>query len=201
MQNFQIKGKATCRVVYPQGLFEKKQVKGAEGDPKYNAIILVPKTDDVKVSQIKEQFAEAFKELQNKGFKGKAVSAINPKNNCFVDGDVYADEQEGKDAFRGYYMLKVASKNFRPIVTDLQKRVILNGVPLQGIDAENISDEELCDGDYIHANVSFWTYCNPTASGIGCNIHAVMRVAEGERIGGASKRVEDYIQIDGEDYE
>ena len=199
MKNFQIKGKATCRIVYPQGLFEKRAVKGSEGDPKYNAIILIPKSDDVKVSQVREEFAEAFKELQSKGFKGKAISAINPKNNCLVDGDVYADEQEGKDAFRGYLMLKVASKNFRPIVTDLARNVILNGVPLQGVPVENISSEELQDGDFIHANVSFWTYCNPTASGIGCNVHAVMRVAEGERIGGASKNVDDYIKI--EDYE
>ncbi len=193
MKNFQLRGKATCRVVYPQTLFEKRPIKGSDGDPKYNAIFLIPKDDTDKVNQLQAEYAEAFKELQSKGFRGKTPNAINPKNNCLVDGDAYADEQDGREAFRRYWMLKCASKNFRPVVTDLQKRVILNGVPLAGVDVENISDEELNDGDYVLINVSFWTYANPTAQGIGCNINAVVRVAEGERIGGASKNVDDYI--------
>lgn len=199
MKNFQLKGKATCRVVYPQTLFEKKQVKGSTGDPKYNALFLIPKSDIAKVEQLQAEFAEAFKELQGSGFKGKSADAINPKNNCLVDGDKWADTEDGKEQFRGFYVLKCASKNFRPIVTDTQKRVILNGVPLANVDVENISDETLEDGDYVYINVSFWTYNNPTAAGIGCNIHAVMRVASGERIGGASKNVDDYISV--EDYE
>lgn len=199
MKNFQLKGKATTRVVYPQGLFEKRSVKGTEGEPKYNAIFLVPKDDTAKVAQIREAYDEAFNELRTKGFKGKAASAINPKNNCLVDGDQYADENEGKDAFRGYLMIKCASKMFRPIVTDKEKLVILNGKPIAGLAAESISPETLEDGDYVHLNISFWTYVNAAASGIGCNVHAVMRIAEGERIGGASTNVDDYISC--EDYE
>lgn len=201
MKNFQLKGKATCKVVYPSGLFEKRAVKGTEGEPKYNAIFLIPKDDEVKVTQLKEAFDEAFKELQSKGFKGKTARAINPKNNCFIDGDEYADETEGKEAFRGYYMLKCASKNFRPLVVDLEKNVIINGHPIAGLAAEKISAETLEDGDIVHLNVSFWTYANATASGIGCNVHAVMRVASGERIGGASTNVDDYIKVGEEDYQ
>lgn len=199
MANFQIKGKATCRVVYPQGLFEKKQVKGVEGNPKYNAIILVPKSDTAKIAQVNEHYMECFADLQKAGYKGKTPATLNPKNNCWVDGDAYADEQDGRDQFRGYMLLKVASRNFRPVVTDIQKRVILNGVPMPGLDVENISDEELGSGDYVFVNVSFWSYKNTAATGIGCNIHAVMRVAEGERIGGMSTNVDDYIKT--EDYE
>lgn len=133
MDRFQIKGAPVCRVVYPAGLFEKKAVKGVEGDPKYNAIILVPKTDEDKVKQINDRFAEAFAELQSKGFKGKNAKAINPKNNCWVDGDEFADMNDGKEAFRGYMMLKVASKNFRPLVSDMQRRMIINGVPMPNV--------------------------------------------------------------------
>lgn len=200
MANFQIKGAPTCRVVYPKGLFEKTQVKGGVGDPKYNAIILVPKTDAEKVAQVMEAYNAAFAELQNAGFKGKTPKGINPKNNCLEDGDAYADEHDGAESFRGYFRLKVASKNFRPIVTDLKKRIITNGVPVPGLtDVERMSDEELQDGDYIFANISFWVYCNTAAQGIGCNVHAIMRVKEGERIGGASQNVDDYI--DAGDYE
>lgn len=197
MKNFMLKGKATTRVAYPQGLFEKRQVKGQEGDPKYNAMFLIPKSDTVKVEQLTAAYAEAFKELQDKGFRGKSAGAIDKKNNCLIDGDVWADNTDGKEQFRGYFVLRVASKNFRPIVTDTQKRIILNGVPMQGmVDVTNVSDEELHDGDHVLINISFWTYCNPTAQGIGCNIHAVVRVASGEPIGGASNNVSDYIQFD-----
>jgi len=200
LPNFQIKGAPTCRVVYPMGLFTKMHVAGVEDStPKYNAFIIVPKDDAAKMQQVNDEYNKAFKELQGKGFAGKTVKAINPKNNCYIDGDEYADEKDGRDAFRGYIILKVASKNFRPIVTDMQKRVIFNGHPISGVAVENISDEELGDGDYVFANVSFWTYAEKTFQGIGCNVHAIMRAAEGERIGGASGNVDDYINP--EDYE
>lgn len=204
MGNFQLKGKATTRVAFPQGLFEKRQVKGMEGEPKYNAMFLIPKSDTAKVQQILEAYNEAFKDLQGKGFKGKSIASIDKKNNCLIDGDVWADEQEGKEQFRNHYVLRVASKNFRPLVYDLQQRVILNGKPWTGagaVDPLNVSDETLADGDHVIINISFWTYCNPTASGIGCNIHAVVRVASGEAIGGASNNITDYITLDPmEDY-
>ena len=200
MNKFQLKGKATTRVVYPSGLFEKRTVKGAEGEPKYNAVFLVPKSDTAKVEQIMSAFNDAFKELQAKGFKGKVPSAINPKQCALKDGDKYADENEGKEAFRGYYMLSCASRQFRPIVVDKEKLAIINGKPIPGMDAENISPETLEDGDYVHLNISFWTYHNATASGIGANVHAVMRIAPGERIAGASTNVDDYI-TDVENYE
>jgi len=200
MQNFQIKGAPTCRVAYVEGLFEKRSIKGADplstSVPKYNGLILIPKDDVDKMNQVKEAYDKAFQELQAKGFKPKSAASINPKNNCFVDGEVFYENTEC-EAFRNYMVLKVASKNIRPIVTDMQKRVILNGVNLANVQIENISDEELVSGDYVFANVSFWTYCNATAQGIGCNLHALMRVREGERIGGMSHNVDDYIDIEG----
>lgn len=194
LEKFQIKGAPTCRVVYPAGLFSKQVVKGAEdSDPKYNAFIIIPKDDAAKATQVTDEFTKAFEELRGKGFTGKTVKAINPKNNCLIDGDEFADEKDGREAFRGYLVLKVASKMFRPIVTDMQKRVILNGVPIAGLAVENVSDEELNDGDYVFANVSFWTYAEKTFQGIGCNVHAIKRAGAGERIGGASQNVDDYL--------
>ena len=196
MDKFQIKGAPTCRVVYVDGLFEKRQVNGIEGDPKYNAIIIVPKNDKEKIDQINAAFAEAFKDLQSKGCKVKNVAGLNPKNVCWSDGDIHAEQTENP-AFAGYMLLKVASKNFRPLVVDMQKRIITNGFPLSTpVSEENISPEMLGSGDYVFANVSFWTY-TAKAQGIGCNIHAIMRVKEGERIGGMSHNVDDYIEIQG----
>lgn len=192
MKNFMIKGAPTCRIVYPAGLFEKRAPKGTDGTPKYGAWILVPKDDKQKIAQIEEAFMEAFRELQTMKFTGKTPDAINPKNNCLIDGDKLADTQNGKDMFRGYMILNCKSGDFRPIVTDLQKRVILNGVPIPGLAVEHISDEELHDGDYIFANVSFWAY-NRVAQGIGCNVHAIMRAKEGQRIAGMPTDVDSYI--------
>lgn len=200
LERFQIKGAPTCRVVYPAGLFEKKQISGMEdSEPKYNAFIIVPKDDAEKVKQVQDEFNKAFAELKGKGFTGKTPDAINPKNNCFIDGDKYADEKEGREAFRGYYIIKVASKNFRPIVCDKRKNVITNGIHIPGLSVEKMSDEELNDGDYVLANMSFWTYNQKQFQGIGANIHAVVKMADGEAIGGVSQNVDDYIEIG--DYE
>lgn len=199
-ERFQIKGAPTCRVVYPKGLFTKTLVKGAVDAPenyKYNALILIPKDDADKMAQLNEAYDKAFNELKtNPYFKGKTPASINPKNNCLEDGDKYADENDGKDAFRGYMILKVSSKTVRPLVADMQRRAIFNGHPIAGTPVEKISDEELADGDYIFANVSFWTYGQSGFQGIGANVHAIVRAAEGERIGGASGDVGDYIDTD-----
>lgn len=198
LEKFQIKGAPTCRVVYPDGLFEKKPVKGdVESEPKFNAFIIVPKSDVDKVKQVTEEYQKAFQELRAKGFTGKTDKAINPKNNCFIDGDEYADEKEGREAFRGYIIIKVASKNFRPVVCDRKKLVITNGKPIAGLDVEKMSDEELNDGDYVLANISFWVYVQTSFQGIGANVHAVVKMADGERIGGVSQDVSDYIDMEG----
>lgn len=195
LERFQIKGAPTCRVVYPDGLFEKKSVAGVEDStPKYNAFIIIPKDDEAKMKQLDEEFDKAFNNLRGKGFAGKTVKAINVKNNCFIDGDEYADEKDGRESFRGYKIIKVASKNFRPIVVDRSKLVITNGHQIQGLDIERMSDQELNDGDYVFANISFWTYNQKTFQGIGANIHAVVKVKDGEAIGGVSQNVDDYIE-------
>lgn len=201
MANFQLKGKATCRIVYPDGLFEKRVAKGSESEPKFNAIILVPKDDKVKVEQILQEFNREFEALQKDGYKGKTVRTLNPKNVCLVDGDDYADEKDGREDFRGFYLLKFNSK-FRPLVVDMQKRTITNGLYTPNVDVENISDIHLESGDYVHVNIGFWHYNKPLAQGIGCNLNALMRVAAGEPIGSAaSSNVDDYLKVDGEDYE
>lgn len=199
LERFQLKGKATCRIAYVEGLFTKRLPKGAtEGTPKYNAIILVPKDDTEKIEQINAEYAKAFKALKDAGFSGKSAAAINEKNNCWIDGDVLADKEDNKERYRGYYLLKVASPSFRPMVFDTQKRIILNGVANPSVNAEDISPEELRSGDYVHASVSFWAYCKPTVAGIGCNPHAFIRVAEGEPFGGsgASTNADDYFNAE-----
>lgn len=195
LDRFMIKGAPTCRIVYPSGLFEKKPVKGSNGDPKYSAVILIPKSDEEKVKQVMERYMEAFEDLKAKKYTGKTPDTLEDKNNALLDGDKWADKEEGKEAFRGYLVLKVASKNFRPLVTDMQKRIILNGVPINGLNVEQMSDEMLEDGDYVLCNVSFWTYNKPTGKGIGANVHAVARVKEGEHIAGVSTNVDDYLDL------
>lgn len=192
LEKFFISGSPTCRVVYPRGLFEKTVVKGTQSEPKYNAVIVVPKDDKEKMDLVNREYTKAFDELKTKGFKGKTPDAIESKNNCWKDGDKLAAEKEGYEKFKGYMLLSVASRNYRPIVTDMQKKSIVNHVPISGMISENISDEELKDGDYVFATVSFWTY-NGTASGIGANIHAVKRFKEGEQIAGVSSDIDDYM--------
>lgn len=198
MDRFQIPGAPTCVVCFPKGLFEKTVVKGAENaDPKYNAIILIPKSDTEKVARVQAEFDKAFKELQAAGYKGKTVASINPKNNCWEDGDLFADSKDNCEQFRGYWRLKVASKNNRPIVTDLKRRTILNGIMLPGLTVDQISDEQLADGDFVFVNVSFWVYNKSTFSGIGANVHAIMRAKEGTPLCGAPTDVDSYIDTEG----
>lgn len=61
MEKFQIIGEPTCRVVYVEGLFEKKLPKGStDGEPKYNALIIIPKDDVQKIAQLEREYNAAF---------------------------------------------------------------------------------------------------------------------------------------------
>lgn len=200
LERFQIKGAPTCRVAYTRGLFEKQTVKGAEGaKPKYQCVVLVPKNDAEKVAQVTDAFNEAFAALQGMGSTLKSSKGLNPKNNAIMDGDEYADVQDGRDAFKGYLMIRCSSPAIRPIITDRQKRAILNGVTFEGriIPVDQQSDEELGSGDYVIPVISFWPYKQSSFEGIGCNPVAFVRIAEGERIGGGSTNIDDYVDLNG----
>lgn len=195
-ERFQLPGAPTCRVAYTKGLFEKLAVKG--GDPnkkKYNCVVLVPKNDEAKMKVLNEKYMEAFEGLKALGSGFKSPKAIDIKNRGVIDGDEWADMKEGREEFRGYMMVKCGSPHVRPIVTDAQKRVILNGVPWPDrvIPIEQQSDEEFNSGDYAVCVLSFWAYKESTFEGISANPLAFVKRGDGERIGGASSNVEDYV--------
>lgn len=195
LESFQLPGAPTCRVIYPSTLMRKRAVKGTEGKEKYSCTILIPKDDKQKVDVLLHHYNLAFEDLKAKGCTMKKPEALNPKNNYLLDGDKLADESDGKEIFRGYYLLKISSEKFRPLVTDRQKLRIVNDEPVPGLPIEQMSSETLNDGDYVIVNVGFWTYKNPSAEGISCNLNAMVKMADGEQITGVSQNVDDYIDL------
>lgn len=197
MENFQIKGAPTCRIIYPDGMFRKSKPKNVPNAREtHNCWVLIPKNDAEKVTQINEKYAEAFDDLKKRGFKGKVPAAIDPKNNCLLSGeDLFNSKDNVPEELKDYFIIKTSS-NFPPVVVDTNKRVILNGLPAGELAAERISPVTFKDGDYVFANIQFWTYAN-SGEGIGCNLNAVVWVKEGTTIGGSavSDNVDDLIDF------
>ncbi len=195
-ERFQLPGAPTCRVAYTQGLFEPRAVKG--GDPnkkKYNCVVLVPKNDEAKMKVLNERYMEAFEGLKSLGSTFKSPKAIDVKNRGVIDGDEWADMKDGREEFRGYMMVRCASPTVRPIVTDNRKAVITNGIPWPNriIPTDQQSTVDFNSGDYAVCVLAFWVYKESTFEGIGCNPIAFVRWGDGERIGGASTDVTDYV--------
>lgn len=186
---FRIDGPPTCRIVYPNGLHKKSLPKGVVEDektkPKYNAWLLVPKSDKAKIDQITKAYMEVFEQLKNtQYFDGTDPwEDIDRKQNCWIDGDKLS-KKEGKEAFKGYVILKASMPEYRPKVTDIDGHVITGGVPWPNMPVEDESTEELKGGDYVLAFISFWQYSYTSYQGIGMNIHGIKKIRDGERIGG-----------------
>lgn len=174
---------AMCRIAYIKGVFEKTLPRGVqEGTPAYNCVILVPKKSEKACAAIMEAYNAEFEAIRKAGFKGKTPEALDRKNNCLVDGDKYADANDGMEDFRGTWRLS-CRMNYRPMCVDKEGLTITNGEMIPGLEAEQVSPEVLQSGDYVLVNLSFWSKFNASYQNIGCNVHAIKRMGEGALIG------------------
>ena len=155
-------------------------------DPQYSVTFLIPK-DHPDVAKIKACIKAMYD--ANKESKFKGLPLTSPKlHNPLRDGDEYADEKEaeGKDAeaYRGCYFLKASSKS-QPKAFDIDKQDILDL-------------DEVYSGCYCRGVIVGWAFNNETyrTKGFGFYLNSVMKIDEGDRLGGFIASADDYDDED-----
>lgn len=161
--------------------WEPKSINGSE--PKYSVSLIIPKTDTKTISRIKAAIKAAYEEGAGKlKGNGKIVPALEAIKNPLRDGD---RERGGEPAYAGAYFVNANSK-LAPEVLDSNHQPI-------------IDRSEVYSGVYGRASISFYAFNTNGNKGIACSLNHLMKMADGEHLGGRSSAEDDFATDDDED--
>ena len=152
------------------------------GEDEYTCMLLIPKTDKKTVAQVKKLVSTLKKDYWGDKTPPKYRGPLR-------DGDEYVNEETGEqDENRfGHYYMNVKSK-FKPDVVNKYK--------------EKIDDErEFYSGCYGLACINFYVYDNKTNKGISTGLSSIMKIKDGEPLGGRSSALVDFKEVDISQYE
>lgn len=167
-----------ARLSYNDLFTPRAQAEGA--DPKYQAVLLVPKGDTKTIEALNSAIEEAVKDGVS---RGKIKAPIDPAQTMYPplrDGDRPKNDGESRgEAFANHYFVSAkAPAERKPFVVDQGTQPIIDA-------------EEVYSGMYVNACVEFWLYSNNGNTGIAATIVGIQKVKDGERLGSAPVTADD----------
>lgn len=146
----------------------------SEGDtPKYNIVVLIPKTDTKTIDKINAAIKYAAEVgIDKVGKNGKVPSGLKTP---LRDGDI---EREDDDAYAGHYFINANSMR-QPGIIDKDSNQI-------------IDPEEFYSGCYGRASINFYAYNANGNKGIAAGLNNLQKLADGERLAGGSSAEDDF---------
>lgn len=163
----------------------------AEGqDEKYSVSLIIPKEDKDTLKAIKEAIDEA-KEQGKAKFGGKIPAGLKTP---VRDGD---EERPDDEAYAGSYFINANSKQ-KPKILEFVKFTTDGKIKAEPID----SPEDVYSGMYACVSINFYAYNQAGNKGIAAGLGNVLKVDDGERLGGGSSVEEDFdLAADDEEFE
>lgn len=162
-----------CRFSY-EHVFEPSAIDDVS-EKKFSVSCIIPKTDKKTIATVKAAIKAAYDIGIASKFGGKNPSAwMNPLH----DGDM---EREGDEAYENAMFVSASSKT-RPGVVDKARRPITN-------------QEEFYSGCYGFVSINFYPFNKPKM-GIAAGLNNVMKVKDGEPLGGRVSAESDFAEID-----
>lgn len=168
-------------------LFEPQAIDG--GEEKYSTSILIPKEDKETLRKIKA----AIEAAKQQGIKDKWGGKEPPNLKLPLrDGDV---ERPDDEAYVGHYFLNASSKMKPGIAKPIGKDK--NGKTL----FEEITDStEVYSGCYARVSINFYPFNRNGNRGIAVGLNNVVKVQDGEPLGGRARVEDEFADIDFDDF-
>lgn len=153
----------------------------AEGSDiaKYSVSVLIDKDDSVTLARINSAIEAAKEAGKNSKWGGKIPAKLKTP---LRDGD---EDRPDDPNYAGKYFFNCSSQR-KPGIVDTDYMDILD-------------PEEVYSGCYAKVNVNFYPYDTAGNRGIAVGLNHVMKVADGERLGGSSISVEAAFAEDDDD--
>lgn len=156
------------RFSYAHVFTPKAIVEGAE--KKYSVSLIIPKSDKKTIAKI-EQAIEAAKEQGKAKWGGKIPKVLKSP---LRDGD----EERDDEAYENSYFINASSKT-KPGIIDRYRKEITD-------------EEELYSGCYGRASINFYPFDVQANKGIACGINNLMKLEDGEPLGGRQSAESDF---------
>ena len=162
-------------------VWQPVSVKG--GEPKYSVSLIIPKTDKTTLGKIKAAIKQAYEEgLSVLKGTSKSTPAFSAIKNPLHDGDI---ERPDDEVYANSYFLNATSKT-APGIVDADRQPILD-------------QSEVYSGCYGRASVNFYAFNVEINKGIACGLNNLMKVADGEPLGGKPRAEDDFKDLDDDD--
>jgi len=161
------------RLSYPH-LFTPTKIND-EGEEKYSACLLIPKSDVETLRKIKAAVEAAKQEGISSKWKGKLPGNLKTP---LRDGDT---EREDSPEYAGHYFLNASSKQ-KPGIVDKNVQQILD-------------QSEIYPGCYVRVSLNFFPFDAKGNRGVGCGLNNVQKFADGEALAGKSRAEDDFDAV------
>ena len=152
------------------------------GEPKYSATLLIPKSDTATKADIDQAMRSAADHGVSSCWNGTRPAAY--KNALIYDGDGVRQSGEpfGEEC-RGHWVLTASTKT-KPEV-----------VHISNVRSE-LAPSDIYSGMYARVTINFFPYNSNGNKGIGCGLGNVMKVDDGEPLGGRSSAASDFADLE-----
>jgi hypothetical protein len=140
-------------------------------DKKFSASLIIPKSDKATLAKINAAI-DAAKEAGKVKLGGKIPANLKTP---LRDGDIERPEDE---TYANCFFINASAKT-KPGLVDASVQPILN-------------QDELYSGCYGKASVTFYAFNTSGNKGIACGLNHIMKVKDGESLGGRSSAESDF---------
>jgi len=148
-------------------------------EKKYSASLIIPKSDKALIKKIKAAIEAAKEAGKTSKFGGKIPA--NWKN-PLRDGDADRPDDE---AYADSFFINANCKT-QPGVVDKKLNKIMD-------------QDEVYSGCYGYASVTFYPFNTNGSKGVACGLNHIMKVKDGEPLGGRATAESDFAEIVVED--
>lgn len=148
-------------------------------DKKYSASLIIPKSDKETIAKINAAINAAKEAGKTSKFGGKIPSNLKTP---LRDGDL---ERPDDEAYENSYFINANAKT-QPGVVDKNIQKILN-------------QDEVYSGCYGKASITFYAFNTSGNKGIACGLNHIMKVKDGEPLGGRTTAEADFAGVESND--
>ncbi|MCI6003827.1 MAG: DUF2815 family protein [Allisonella histaminiformans] len=142
-------------------------------EEKYQVTVLVPKTDTATMERINAAIAAAKQKGITDKWNGQCPPIV-PTPVYDGDGVRPSDGMAFGPECKGHWVFTASAKaDYPPEVVDANRNPVIN-------------QSEIYSGIYAYVNVTFFPYAFGGKKGIGCGLGPVMKVRDGESLGGSA---------------
>lgn len=147
-------------------------------EAKYSASLIIDKSDKATLKKINEAI-EAAKEAGKAKWGGKIPAKLKMP---LRDGD---EERPEDEAYQNSFFVNANAKT-KPGIVNANAAPILN-------------QDEMYSGCFVRASITFYAYDQAGSKGIACGLNHLMKVKDGDPLGGRSTAENDFADVLGAD--